>query len=209
MNIEPTLPTKRAHAKAQGLPLYRTGKPCKNGHIDNRYTTGACVVCVRETSLAWQKDNRERTRELAKQGYYRNHDAELERHRIYREQNPVAIAACQKKSARKRWLTVPFYNVLSSLKNRAKHLGIPVDIDNDFLVALHTANPICPIFQKRMLLSYEDGPLRDRVSIDRFDPKGGYTRDNVRLLSYGANTIKSDHTDPAIYERMASYLRAT
>ena len=40
------LPTTRAEAKAAGLSRYNTGKPCKHGHIADRFTSTAnCVVC--------------------------------------------------------------------------------------------------------------------------------------------------------------------
>lgn len=37
-------------AKAQGLKLYFTGKPCKYGHIDQRHTSsGQCRTCLKES----------------------------------------------------------------------------------------------------------------------------------------------------------------
>lgn len=40
---------KRREAKAQGLEKYNTGKPCKNGHLADRYTiTGICTECQKE-----------------------------------------------------------------------------------------------------------------------------------------------------------------
>lgn len=36
-------------AKAAGLPRYSTGKPCRNGHLSERYTKGGkCIVCEAE-----------------------------------------------------------------------------------------------------------------------------------------------------------------
>ncbi len=39
----------RKEAIKQGLTYYYTGKPCKNGHVAERYvrTEGRCVLCVR------------------------------------------------------------------------------------------------------------------------------------------------------------------
>jgi len=37
----------RKTALAGGFPRYFTGKPCKNGHVEDRYTvTGACLGCL-------------------------------------------------------------------------------------------------------------------------------------------------------------------
>lgn len=39
--------TTRAQALAAGIGRYFTGKPCKNGHVAERYTLrGACVDCL-------------------------------------------------------------------------------------------------------------------------------------------------------------------
>lgn len=41
----------RADAKAEGLSKYFTGEPCKNGHVQQRYTTsGACSGCLLDSS---------------------------------------------------------------------------------------------------------------------------------------------------------------
>ena len=42
---------QRAEAIAAGLERYQTGKPCKWGHIEGRYTsTAACVQCQRQAA---------------------------------------------------------------------------------------------------------------------------------------------------------------
>lgn len=51
---------KRSEALQQGLPKYRTGKRCKNGHDSERYTlSGVCVQCV--------ADQKAREREIFEQ----------------------------------------------------------------------------------------------------------------------------------------------
>ena len=38
---------------ALGLKFYRTGKPCNQGHLSERYTAGGdCVPCARERLIA-------------------------------------------------------------------------------------------------------------------------------------------------------------
>ena len=48
----------REDAKLAGLPRYHTGKPCKHGHIAERYTANkTCVVCGNATAdKAKEKD---------------------------------------------------------------------------------------------------------------------------------------------------------
>lgn len=38
---------ERPEAKALGLKIYTTGRPCKNGHLTYRYTqSGTCAACI-------------------------------------------------------------------------------------------------------------------------------------------------------------------
>lgn len=46
-------------AKARGFHRYFTGKPCRSGHICERYIAGSCVECTR----LWQNANRGKVRE--------------------------------------------------------------------------------------------------------------------------------------------------
>jgi hypothetical protein len=64
---------KRKEAKAQGLDKYNTGKPCRNGHLSDRYTlNGTCVECCKITS---QKHEYERVGYDKK--YYESHKEEI------------------------------------------------------------------------------------------------------------------------------------
>lgn len=50
----------KSDAKDQGLQYYFTGKPCREGHVDLRYTsTSNCVTCA----LAYSLNQRERLKE--------------------------------------------------------------------------------------------------------------------------------------------------
>ena len=51
---------KRQEAKTKGLIKYSTGKPCRRGHLSERYVkTGHCVECVSIQAKAWKKANPE------------------------------------------------------------------------------------------------------------------------------------------------------
>lgn len=71
---------KRAEAKAQGLKFYRTGKPCKHGHLSDRYTsTAICVTCVQLAGVDRYKNNREAQYEAWRKWYELNKDVHNER----------------------------------------------------------------------------------------------------------------------------------
>lgn len=79
MNEEREIITRK-QAKERGLKRYFTGKPCKHGHVAERYYSGAhCLICLHErnqTDEAKQRRNsdeyRKRANELKKTQAYRD-----------------------------------------------------------------------------------------------------------------------------------------
>lgn len=73
----------RKKAKEIGLQFYFTGKPCKYGHISERYVrNGLCVHCDRE----YKSENKERIYNYKMKWHQKHREQELERmRRSYRE----------------------------------------------------------------------------------------------------------------------------
>lgn len=45
------IPDSLAAAKAAGAPKFNTGRPCRNGHLADRYTqSGSCQQCIAESN---------------------------------------------------------------------------------------------------------------------------------------------------------------
>jgi 5-methylcytosine-specific restriction endonuclease McrA len=70
---------QRTEAKLLGLPTYNSGKPCKSGHVCDRYTsTKSCIECLR----AWPVPDEQKARKAARRklkreaanGYSRDRD---------------------------------------------------------------------------------------------------------------------------------------
>jgi len=105
----------RKEAKSQGLKRYFTGKPCKRGHICERYLSNRCIECVllcsksdkaRECQRKYREEHRAEMKEyqreynkthyhhLKKQRneYRKAHRAEkIERDREYKRANRVKL----------------------------------------------------------------------------------------------------------------------
>lgn len=82
----------RADAKASGLTQYFTGMPCKNGHIDQRWTCSArCKTCQRASSDSHYAKNKDKYMEYAKErgrrNWHENKDVLKERNKSWRENN--------------------------------------------------------------------------------------------------------------------------
>lgn len=78
---------RRVEAIAAGMQRYFTGKPCKEGHLAERYTANAhCVVCQaeratteqeKEARTAYRKSNKSRQSELYASWYSENKEKKL------------------------------------------------------------------------------------------------------------------------------------
>jgi len=88
---------KRAEAKAQGLKFYSTGKPCKHGHLSDRYTsTAICVQCVRVAGIDRYKNNREKQYAAWRKWYEAHKDTHHARSRRWQRENPDQVKKTSK-----------------------------------------------------------------------------------------------------------------
>lgn len=84
-------PPTVTQAKESGSKFYYTGIPCKNGHIDLRYTSvRTCRSCKMESIRKWNKENREERTAKA---------------RVYREENREAVNKAARERLKERYRT--------------------------------------------------------------------------------------------------------
>jgi hypothetical protein len=63
----------RKEAEAQGLNHYYTGKPCINGHLENRHVKhGGCLGCYRDNSTRHRKNHPDAVKRTNKNSYQNN-----------------------------------------------------------------------------------------------------------------------------------------
>lgn len=90
----------RKQAKELKLKKYFTGKPCKHGHISDRYTKSArCKMCVDLESEKWRKTNFCKVVEQRKRYYQDNKTIMDTRSTLFRKQHPEKRAEYVKKWA--------------------------------------------------------------------------------------------------------------
>lgn len=78
----------KQEAIAQGLTRYFTGKPCKNGHLDERpVSNGECCRCRAEQSSRYRAENKEKVREYRARYDAENRGKAQERKARYRSEN--------------------------------------------------------------------------------------------------------------------------
>ena len=94
-------------------------------------------------------------------------------------------------------------------KQRAREFGFT------FLITINDIAEAWPKDNKCPILGIELEPNQGRgkaqpnsPSLDRLDPKKGYIKGNIAVISYKANLMKSNETSPESFEAMARWLRS-
>lgn len=80
----------------------------------------------------------------------------------------------------------PLYRAVQSARERAKQAGVAFDLD----IWQLSVPSVCPVLG----IPLDSSDLHHTPSIDRFVPSKGYTHQNVRIMSFRANSIKTDAT---------------
>jgi hypothetical protein len=87
-------------------------------------------------------------------------------------------------------------------KYRCKQLSLPYDLDKKWILErLDSISWKCELTGLPMNLRVDTrvGFNWDSISVDRINPKGGYTKDNVRFVLNQINIFRQDASDDQMY----------
>jgi hypothetical protein len=104
------LPTSLKLAQAMGTKHYFTGKPCKRGHTDIRFTTGGCRTCAQEDSRRYYAEDPDKYIAQNAEWYRLNRDRGNELAAAYRKRNAHIISARARTMEARRLLRVPAWS---------------------------------------------------------------------------------------------------
>lgn len=140
------------------------------------------------------EERREYQRNYMRKRYQSDPDAAREKQR----RNPNRITYTTK------WARAnPERRMLATVKARAKKEGLKFDL----VLSDITIPDVCPVLGIPLFFADAGKDNKDHSpSIDRFDNSKGYTRDNIRVISFKANRLKSDGT-VSDFEKVLAYLR--
>jgi hypothetical protein len=83
--------------------------------------------------------------------------------------------------------------ITRAARQRARRDKIAYDIDATYLhQLLDLQSGLCAISKVPLTFTKGSGHIATNASIDRIDPKKGYTKDNVQLLAFQVNAMKSN-----------------
>ena len=114
----------------------------------------------------------------------------------WRKKNPQTVRDRSKKYKANLRATDPVKSrareAYGDARKRALKNGMPFNLTSQFVLNLMRQVTECPYFGWR--LTHLPGKHQTLASLDRVDSSKGYTMDNVRIISYQANLMKSDAT---------------
>ena len=165
-------------AKAKGLNKYFTGIPCKQGHKSERYTNNYnCIDCIKLSYVKYETPKLMKAKRKVKIG--------------------KAINAWRLGNSKPFW-----EKKLRLIKSDCKLRKIKFNLDIKYMEDLtikqtfmcyYSGAPLAPGSSKKMHWKKSF----TRLSVDRINPKLGYTKGNIALVSDFINTMKGslDHRE--------------
>lgn len=131
--------------------------------------------------------NKQRLKDDATNYYHQNKEKVLETVKTYRDSNRTAIREKGKEYYRRKLEN----RLLNAAKARAKKFNLEFDLTTEDIIIPHH----CPLLEIPLYVATGRGSVKSNsASIDRIDPSKGYVKGNVWIISFKANTMKSNAT---------------
>ncbi len=151
---------------------------------------------INERNRKHHKENPEKRREYQRKYYAANREMIRERRRKHRDANLMK----EREYHRKYYAANPFQLAIKYIKTRSKKNGLPFDLTKEYLEQLwDECGGICSMTGIKMRKSSKPSDPLGK-SIDRIDPEKGYTKGNVRLVSYWYNRTRNNWGDKLTVE---------
>lgn len=144
-----------------------------------------CKSCISSYMKEYFVENREEITDKRHQRYIENREEELTKGKVRRTRNGHIWNENRKRKHEKD----PLSNIVSCASRRAKKKGMEFDLKKEDL----SIPEFCPVLGIKLYTS-RGRPTANSPTIDRIDNSRGYTKDNVIIVSYKANTIKNNST---------------
>lgn len=126
--------------------------------------------------------NKEKLKAKARERYAAKRDVIKQQTKQYRQDK-----AEQYRAYRNDWLQKhPLMKLLHNCRARSNKLGLPCDLDLDYLESLERPL-VCPVLHIPITDAYDH-----RLTLDRITPALGYVRGNLKFISMRANRLKNE-----------------
>lgn len=154
----------------------------------------------------YQKRNPEQRRESSKRYRDKNRDSINHRKKQSRINSPELDRNYHIEWEKKQDVTYHIRRMLNAAKGRALKKGIQFELQvEDIHIPLSCPILGIPIFFNKW--TGVSGAKPDSISLDRIDSSKGYTKDNIMIISWKANNLKSNGSITDL-EKIVAYMKA-
>jgi hypothetical protein len=99
----------------------------------------------------------------------------------------------------------PIHRLFLLSKRRAKKDNLDFDLTEDFIKSIWPQNNKCPILDTAFTFGMKS---KDALpTIDKVIPQKGYTKGNIVIISFKANSIKSDVTNIELFKKLYDFYK--
>lgn len=149
-------------------------------------------------SRANHAKNREQANADRREWHAENRDESNSRRRQYRVDHLEDEKSTQRKWRARTREQRAATSLVSGAKYRAVKKNLPFDLTKEWVLSRWTGH--CELSGLPFSVRYDSpGPKFYSPSIDRIDPKLGYTQANCRVVLWAVNSLKHDGTDADMY----------
>lgn len=180
----PVLPPKKIYCS----------KRCRTRALNRKHR--AAPEVGRAYAKKWRKANPDKAREANVRNYARHRDERIASIREYEHRNPEKRRAWAQAARR----TSGYNALLTFARKRAEKAEVPYTLTIEWAKEHWTG--ICELSGIPFSFEYSGtgGPRPRSPSLDRVDPKLGYTPENSRFILHGLNAMKGSGTDEDMKE---------
>lgn len=104
---------------------------------------------------------------------------------------------------KERYYRNPARTIWIEARGRARRAQLPFDIDPEDC----QIPEFCPVLGIKLTPKGKGTHSDSTPTLDKVDPNKGYTKGNVNIISWKANRIKSNCSDPEVFEAIAAYIK--
>ena len=198
----------RKEAIEQGLKRYFTGKPCKRGHIAERYASNrGCTICSGESWRKYREENSGKINAHRREWYKENPGKDLAKNRKYRKANPLK----NREWCRKKYKSNPGKHMERCYKyrqeNPGKHTALSAKRRADKIKRTPlwaNLNAIADVYQVAQALTKITGIT---YSVDQIIPLRGklvsglHVENNLQVMPLIENISKNNKFNPMEYNQ--------
>ena len=153
-----------------------------------------------KTITPWRERNRESERARAR-AYYKQNKKEIlrkekETNKLFPEKRRKVVERFEMKQGKSK-------RILAQTKYRAKKINCDFNLEvSDIIIPDR-----CPVLDIELVINKKK-PKYNSISVDRIEPKLGYTKGNIQIMSYQANAMKQNAT-PEELLKFAEWVQKT